>query len=133
MIELETTVSDSVIEQLKLKIGANDKIRELLPTDEHFKAMVKVLRDMTDTDKSWNDMSDDLASLSENDRKVLRYYGALRTAKSRSKSDKKPAKTDFEIIMVKVKKNGLSDAQYNAIIAQCKANQIQNELETASA
>jgi len=133
MIELETTVSDSVIEQLKLKIGANDKIRELLPTDEHFKAMFKVLRDMTDTDKSWNDMSDDLASLSENDRKVLRYYGALRTAKSRSKSDKKPAKTDFEIIMVKVKKNGLSDAQYNAIIAQCKANQIQNELETASA
>ena len=95
--------------------------------------MFKVLRDMTDTDKSWNDMSDDLASLSENDRKVLRYYGALRTAKSRSKSDKKPAKTDFEIIMVKVKKNGLSDAQYNAIIAQCKANQIQNELETASA
>ena len=133
MIELETTVSDSVIEQLKLKIGANDNIRELLPTDEHFKAMFKVLRDMTDTDKSWNDMSDDLASLSENDRKVLRYYGALRTAKSRSKSDKKPAKTDFEIIMVKVKKNGLSDAQYNAIIAQCKANQIQNELETASA
>ena len=133
MIELETTVSDSVIEQLKLKIGANDKIRELLPTDEHFKAMFKVLRDMTDTDKSWNDMSDDLASLSENDRKVLRYYGAVRTAKSRSKSDKKPAKTDFEIIMVKVKKNGLSDAQYNAIIAQCKANQIQNELETASA
>ena len=96
-------MSDSVIEQLKLKIGANDKIRELLPTDEHFKAMFKVLRDMTDTDKSWNDMSDDLASLSENDRKVLRYYGALRTAKSRSKSDKKPAKTDFEIIMVKVK------------------------------
>jgi predicted RNase H-like nuclease (RuvC/YqgF family) len=92
MIELTKTVSDSVIVELKNKITADEAIQKLLPTDDHFKAMFKVLRDMTETDKSWNDMSDDLASLSEDDKDVLRYYGALRTAKCRSKSDKKDKK-----------------------------------------